>query len=285
MKKVLFIFILCFLVTRVCFADEKIVYSAPDNGFWQIWVYNLTTGEDVKLTESSQDKKNPVWSPDGKNILYRSGNGELFIIDVQSNFKKEILAKVKYCADPKWVSEDKLLLTRYRTDILDDSDIWLYSFKEEKPQVLVSDKSLQFQADLSADEKTLVYVSALNPDHHALYRKDLSSGETTKITAFSEESFCFEPQISPDGSRVVFVSNQSGDNELYIIELANLKVEQLTNHQGIDTEPTWINDQEIAYCSYRKSKFQINRLNVTTKAEEIILNKDEDCTSPDYYRD
>ncbi len=65
-----------------------------------------------------------------------------------------------------------------------------------------------------------------------------------------ETASAINPAVSPDGSQLVYASNEDGDYELYIVELATGITRQLTNNDGNDVEPHWSPDgTQIAYSS------------------------------------
>ena len=39
-----------------------------------VWIFDLDRGLDVALTEGGSGQHNPIWSPDGTHIVYRSGD-------------------------------------------------------------------------------------------------------------------------------------------------------------------------------------------------------------------
>lgn len=67
--------------------------------------------------------------------------------------------------------------------------------------------------------------------------------------AASEES---HPALSPDGSRVAFVSNRDGNNEIYIANSDGTGLKRLTNNTADDTEPCFSPDgTKIVFASDR----------------------------------
>jgi hypothetical protein len=62
------------------------------------------------------------------------------------------------------------------------------------------------------------------------------------------------PSFSPDDRQLVFVSDQDGDDELYLADLTTRRVTQLTYNDGIDRDPAWSPDgTRIAFAADRSS--------------------------------
>ncbi|MFC1643475.1 TolB family protein [Chlamydiota bacterium] len=272
-----------FVCTEMLFADEYVAYTQPTDDFWQVWMCNITTETHTQLTDSPFDKKTPVWSPDGSQILYRSSNGELYIFSLDKKTERKILETIQYCADPDWISEDEVLFTRFRTDVIDDSDIWLVNLKTGKTKVLVSAPGLQYQPTFSPDKENLIYVNALDNQNHQLFIKNLLKNKEKRLTR--AVPYNFKPSYSPDGTKIVFVSDRAGNNDLYMMNMKNSSIKQLTTNQNIDTDPCWIDNEKIVYSSFQDNKFQINIFDLKTMQVKPVIIKNTDCTNPDWKRE
>jgi len=66
-----------------------------------------------------------------------------------------------------------------------------------------------------------------------------------------------QPTYSPDGQRVVFSSNRSGNLDLWALELATRSVRRLTDHPGDDWDPAVSPDGRILWSSNRSGHFEI----------------------------
>ena len=63
------------------------------------------------------------------------------------------------------------------------------------------------------------------------------------------ESF---PTWSPDGGRIAYVSDQSGNDDIWVVPAAGGAARNFTDHPGNDTEPVWSPDgNQIAFVSDR----------------------------------
>jgi Tol biopolymer transport system component/imidazolonepropionase-like amidohydrolase len=99
---------------------------------------------------------------------------------------------------------------------------------------------------------------AVTPDGQALifnllghlYRLPVSGGSTTQLTF--GPYYDSEPAISPDGSRIAFVSNRDdgSDGNLFVLDVGSGKISQLTHEFQVGM-PAWSADgKSIAYLSY-----------------------------------
>ncbi|HKP74844.1 MAG TPA: hypothetical protein VJT67_04840 [Longimicrobiaceae bacterium] len=66
-----------------------------------------------------------------------------------------------------------------------------------------------------------------------------------------------EPAWSPDGSKVVFASNRTGDTELYLLDVGTSVTTRLTTRTGSDGAPTWLADGRIVFTCIQGIQFRL----------------------------
>jgi len=96
-----------------------------------------------------------------------------------------------------------------------------------------------------------------------LYLKDLGTGAVERLTFhFGADS---TPTFSPDAGQVAFVSDRSGNPQIYVLDLAKKQARRLTNLNWCDS-PAWSPTGEwIAFAgrANRKDKMDIFLVDVT----------------------
>ncbi len=72
-----------------------------------------------------------------------------------------------------------------------------------------------------------------------------------KLTTHTADDY--QPAVSPDGKRVAFLSNRSGNNDIWLIPIDGGPARQLTTHTASDADPSWSRDgKKIAFTSLRE---------------------------------
>ena len=110
-------------------------------------------------------------------------------------------------------------------------------------------------ARLSPDGASVVYcVTSIDPEkekvHARLWLFDLSSGKAHPLTSGSAADT--NPQWSPDGKQIAFISTRSGNAQVYTIAVDGGEAAPLTSlKQGVGAGPLWSPDgRQIAFTAY-----------------------------------
>ena len=131
----------------------------------------------------------------------------------------------------------------------------------------------QFKATFSPDGQTVAVAAAQRGIAH-IYLAKLDGSEIEKITRVGTNT---DPDFSPTGEHIVFVSDRDGDEELFLYDVMNRKIERLTDNTAHDYSPSFSPDgQEIVFVSnmHDKNKWEIYKVNVTTKKITRLTKND-----------
>ncbi|USZ71230.1 S9 family peptidase [Natronosalvus halobius] len=198
----------------------------------------------------------PTVSPDGDEVaLYYdvTGRNELHILDVESGDLEqwsdgEVPRNARWFVT--WGDGDRVFF-HLDDDGNEQNDVYALTRDGEVESVLEVDGQVMIQ-DVSDDGETLV-VGSTRDGQMNLYRHDLASGETTKITDY--ERAASGATLSPDGERVAFSTNESDDHnnqDVYVmdgdgsnpqnLELGEDGAESMPNDWGPDGERLLVSD-------------------------------------------
>lgn len=116
-------------------------------------------------------------------------------------------------------------------------------------------------------------IQTMNPDGSAL----------TDLT--SEPGGEDSPSWSPDGTKIVFVSNRDGNNEIYSMQADGSSQTRLTNDPSADGQSAWSADgQRIVFLSNRSGSSALHSMNADGTGVQAIPNTEGGFTpawSPD----
>jgi TolB protein len=115
----------------------------------------------------------------------------------------------------------------------------------------------------------------------SLWRQRVGSAETEQIT--NGPGYDFQPDWSPDGQSVVYVSYHDDEEELRLLDLASGTSRSLIENGAVNVEPRWSPDgHRIAYVSTEYGgRFHIWA--TTINGQRRRVTEDHDSLLPRYY--
>jgi len=72
-------------------------------------------------------------------------------------------------------------------------------------------------------------------------------GVILSVDAQESKVYSMHPDWSPDGTRICFASNRSGNDEIFIKNLGNGKTKHVTYNSVLDSYPNWSQDGSKIY--------------------------------------
>ena len=187
----------------------------------QLLVLRMSDGEAFQITDGRSKVWSPVWSPDGRTLFYVSNRGG-------------------------------------------SMDLWSQPMAEEgrpdgDPQPLSVGLVIR-SAAFSRDGTKLAY-SRGRPVANLwrvpiLADRPATWADAEQLTV--DQAFIDSVDVSPDGQRLLFNSDRSGNQDLWIMPVEGGDMQQLTTEPMPDWAPMWSpNGEDIAFYSYRSGNRDI----------------------------
>ena len=207
------------------------------SGFDQIILFNPKNGETRLLTDGKSLNNRMVWDQSGTRLAYRSTrrngqNNDIWIMDVEAPDQARILLEANNGALWKPVdfsADGKMLLVQYYAGIT-DSRIYVLNVASGDLNLLVG----------SLEEPTSSVASGFNHDDTAVLFVSNQRGNAAEIGSVpvsGEGSFQYvkesitwdvsEFELSSDGKRGAFVTNEEGISKLYLFDPKKMAYERV----------------------------------------------------------
>ena len=189
-------------------------------------------------------------SPDGKKLAFIS-RGEVFVSDVEGKFIQQIdRHSEERASEVKWLSDNKTLLLNQTIDGYSN----IYSVPADGSgslQRLTNEKKNDRSFVMNKTRSKMLYLSGRD-EVRLLDTKTLQGKTIAK-----EEIWGFEgsnPSFSPNDEYVAFTVFRNFEQDIFVCNLKDGKVFNLTNTDITEADPTWSADGKYIYCTSQRLK-------------------------------
>lgn len=221
-----------------------------------------TAAEPQRLTHDGMFKQRPVWSPDGKQLVFAQHRGvTIFLYKMTMDSAPTRLTDRKEPEyDAVWSPDGKRLAFTFVKQSPNQGDVEVYSVAVDgsdiKPVAVTgSQLSHEEYPTWSPDGKSIAYTSTRDGNQE-IYVARSDGSESRRLT--NDLAFDAHPAWSPSGKHLAFATNRWGDWELALLEIETGSVTRLTTSPGLDDYPAWSADgKRLAFTSNRDGNFEI----------------------------
>lgn len=178
-------------------SDESYYYDgnlSPDGGtlafVWypdedipgEIYTMNIDGSDLTRLTDNDADDLIPVWSPDGRSIVFmsnRSGSWNIFSMDASGGSVRNLTNDSSNNRFPAWSPDGRRIV--FGSDRGGTFDIYIMDANGSNLQQLTFHESNAARPAWSPDGRYIFYNLQINSTTFDIYRVDVASGETQAV--------------------------------------------------------------------------------------------------------
>lgn len=224
-----------------------LLFTSDRDGQREIYRAEVQNGTLYNLTNEPEDDSAPVWSPDGEHIVFqseRSGTTRLYVMRADGS-TPEMIGR-GFGRAPVWSPDGQHLLYVQASDLF-MVDVACANTPDGcrfAPRNITLSSFEDWYAGWSPDGRYLLFHSNRRLKPH-VYLADMTCADQalTCMTAAqnltNDLDFHLTPDWSPDGSALVLLSNDSGQMQLYRVDIAGRTAEQLTRATQPVFAPRW----------------------------------------------
>jgi Tol biopolymer transport system component/tRNA A-37 threonylcarbamoyl transferase component Bud32 len=221
------------------------------------------TGKPRQLTHDHTTKWNPLWTNDGKEIIYIAGEfySGLSLYRVRaSGGEPQRIEGIGTNANYLTMARkgDRLI---YATQSVNyDIHRLDLTAADAKPERFLSSTRYEGSPSYSPDGKRIAFTSN-RAGVRQIWVADADGSNPTPLTSFAG-GVAGSPKWSPDGQFIVFDARPGVKADIYTVPSAGGPVKRLTNSLGEDHVPSWSPDGKwIYFGSDRTSTSDVYRMN------------------------
>ena len=222
---------------------SKIAFSSRRNGYWDIYILNMSDASLTKVTDTPEYEGHPSWSPDGKWLVYekyQANNFDLYIQALDASEAPINLTQTPYNEfSPKWSPNGGFLT--YLSDEAGSVDVWMADLNntEERFTNITNSDSIEEKNPTWNPAGTTVAWSATVNGFTGIYQYNVDSKET----------------IPPTASGDLFVWSPDQNLILSIQELANGSSLNFYQQNGKTAYPSQFSQQTIQGVDWSGAAF------------------------------
>ena len=253
---------------QVCFARHK-------GSQIRLWILDLETQQDRRLTARDLPEYDASWSADGKQLVFcgvaqtpGQGNLDLCTVATDKPDSKHLLGdsgKLSHEEAPAWSPDGKsIALTSTRDG---NQELYIMDASGQNLKRITQDPGLDAHPTWTPDGRHLLFASN-RWGNFEIARVDTNGEHVERLT--NSRTLDDYPVCSPDGSQIAFLSNRTGQYDVFVMDRTGGDAVNISQHEGIDNFPAWTSKGDLTWVSDRDGGFEIYLLpamSLTTKSQ------------------
>lgn len=242
------------------YSIKKVVYTSTRDGNENIYSINLDGTGLTRLTDHPGSDLYPEASPDGKKIAYTSDIGgiwQIMIMDWDGKNKKQITYNHFRSGYPSW-SYDSIYIY---FEAYIDGDWELFRIKSdgtEQKRLTFNPNFHDWHPNGHPYNYEIIYESGITGQENIYVMDHNGSG---KRNICDDGPRRRAPDVSPDGSRITYMSYSGDNSEIWIMDYNGQNEIRLTDNPDWDGHPSFSPDGK--YIVYEEGKESVE--------EDLIL--------------
>jgi TolB protein len=274
----------------------RIAFATNRDGNYEIYVMNADGSDQRRLTNSPYEDRDPVWSPDGSQILYGRvllDRGEIRVMSADGSNQRQLIAGA--AAQAAWSPDGtRIVFPRYSPG----SDLWVVDADGSNPQPLTSTGNQVglFDPDWSPDGMRIACTVDSNPQRKSggwittIRLLDLDDVATQGPADLADlgllpspgEQVNDKPAWSPLGTRIAFSAVVDSERRIYVVNADGSNLRRVIPQGDADAfAPDWSPDgTQLAFQYSPEGQWDIYVMNADGTGLRRLTTHEANDTEP-----
>lgn len=217
---------------------SEIAFTSYNQGMQGL--YSLDTSTGIVRLVIAQDGLNlgASWHPSGEEMLVslsRSGDPEIYRIAPDGGIIRRLTAIPSIEVSPEWAPNGRELV--FTSDMTGSPQLYILDDVGSARRRMTWEGRYNDSATWSPSGEQIVYATRETNITQLVMTR--TTGEARRILTDARWRNCEDPSWAPDGRHIVFASDRTGVFKLYVMDVLEGGVRQLTFGDEPDITPAW----------------------------------------------
>ena len=218
---------------------------------YSLFLVSVSSGTKRRITWSPPDGSgdhDPAVSPDGRSLAFvrwfSNTTSDIFVVPLKGGDARRLTADERAVVGLAWMPDSRELI--FSSDRGGGRSLWRIAANPPagaQPQPLAGAGDNAFNPVIARAGSSTRLVYQRTESDANIWRMDAAGRETHAVQLIASTRTDQSPQFSPDGGRVAFASDRSGDLQIWVCEFDGSNPVQLTSFKTAHVgTPRWSPD-------------------------------------------